>query len=93
MQSDGIGNTQIRWPGWIGYAVTIVLEAVLTLVLVLVEPHFPLGQFPIAYVVAIMMVATKHGACRMRGLKISATCAAITAEAASRRRRPPVEIK
>jgi PAS domain S-box-containing protein len=61
MQRDGIGNTQIRWPGWIGYAVTMVLEAVLTLVLVLVEPHFPLGQFPIAYVVVIMLVAYLFG--------------------------------
>ena len=48
-------------PWWIGYVATILLDAALTAGLLLVEPHFPLGKYPIAYVVIIMIVAYLFG--------------------------------
>lgn len=61
MQRNGLADVQIGWPRWIGYVVTVVLEAVLTQLLVAIEHHFPLGQFPIPYVVVIMLVAYLFG--------------------------------
>jgi len=61
MPSNRTDSPTTTRPAWIGYAVTFVVEALLTLVLVLIEPRFPLGQFPIVYVVAIMMAAYLFG--------------------------------
>lgn len=49
-------------PKWIGYAVTIALEVALTALLVSINPAFPLGKFPITYVLLTMITAYFFGA-------------------------------
>lgn len=65
MPTDMAGNgqirPQIRWPAWVGYAVTICLEVGLTAVLKALLPHFPLAQYPIPYILVIMAVAYLFG--------------------------------
>ena len=57
----GSDNRQVqartRWPRWVGYPITVLVEAVLTAGLLALDPHFPLGRYPIPYVVALMAVA------------------------------------
>ena len=48
-------------PAWVGYAATILAEAALTIILLLLHRFLPLGQFPIAYVLVIMLVAYVFG--------------------------------
>ncbi|MCL5102820.1 MAG: SpoIIE family protein phosphatase [Armatimonadetes bacterium] len=55
--------SQVKSPWWVGYLVTIVAEAGLTLGLVVLEPHLPLGKFPIPYVVLVMAIAYFFGTC------------------------------
>jgi PAS domain S-box-containing protein len=50
-----------EWPRWFGYAATLILEIGLTYFLVWLYPYFPLGDFPITYVVLIMLVAYVFG--------------------------------
>jgi PAS domain S-box-containing protein len=51
----------LHGPWWIGYLVTLALEATLTAGLLELAPHFPLARFPIAYVLLIMFVAYVFG--------------------------------
>ncbi|MHB9124999.1 MAG: SpoIIE family protein phosphatase [Armatimonadota bacterium] len=50
-----------RPPVWVGYVVTLLLEVLLTTGLLLLQPYFPLGSFPITYVLVIMLVAHLFG--------------------------------
>jgi len=51
-----------RAPWWVGYAVTTILEFALTALLLLIEPYFPLAQYPISYVVLLMVIGFVYGA-------------------------------
>ena len=46
---------------WIGYAVTVAADLVLTVILKLIEPHLPLAEFPIPYVLVTLMAAYLFG--------------------------------
>lgn len=48
-------------PVWVGYAATFFLEIILTFILYRLMPYFPLGQYPIVYVIAIMFIAYMFG--------------------------------
>ncbi len=48
-------------PRWLGYVVTLALEALVTAGLLALQPYFPLGGFPISYVLLIMAVAYLFG--------------------------------
>ena len=48
---------RIQRPRWVGYAVTVLLEAVLTAVLLLLMPVFPIGHYPIPYILLTMAIA------------------------------------
>ena len=50
-----------RRPIWVGYAVTVVTEVALTVALRLLAPHFPIGEYPIMYVLVIMAAALLFG--------------------------------
>lgn len=50
-----------HYPRWLGYFATIALEAILTLILSLLPPSFPLYEFPIPYVLLTMLVALLFG--------------------------------
>lgn len=50
-------NIRSGWPRWIGYAATILMEAVLTTILLLLMPVFPIGHYPIPYVLLTLTVA------------------------------------
>ena len=54
-----------RWakasPWWVGYVVTLVTELALTAVLVLLHPIFPLANYPIPYVLIMMMIVYIFG--------------------------------
>lgn len=52
---------QTRISVWIGYLATIAIELVLTRLLIAVHGLLPLGQFPIYYVLVIMLVAYVFG--------------------------------
>lgn len=58
---NGKTGPPIKGPRWVGYVVTLVLEAALTAGLLLIAPYFPLGNFPITYVILIMAVAYLFG--------------------------------
>jgi PAS domain S-box-containing protein len=49
-------------PKWIGYGVTVLLEAALTGLLLTISPYFPLGKYPITYVLITMIAAYFFGA-------------------------------
>ncbi len=61
MTSAGNSQGNQRPPGWFGYVATIVIEAGLTGFLLLVQRVFPLPDFPIPYVLIIMLVAYLFG--------------------------------
>ncbi len=61
-QRSGSGPPDKQWPGWIGYPSAVLLVAAVTALLLLIDRFFPLGQFPIPYVVVIMLVAYVFGA-------------------------------
>lgn len=64
MSSDGYnrnGSAALTSPAWVGYAVTIVAELALSAGLLELYPIFPLGKFPIAYVLLTMVVAYFFG--------------------------------
>ena len=46
---------------WIGYAVTVAVEALLTIGLKTIEPHFPLSISPISYILVLMAAAYIFG--------------------------------
>lgn len=48
-------------PGWMGYLATLLMEAALTSLLRVIQPHFPIANFPIPYVLLIMAVAYMFG--------------------------------
>lgn len=48
-------------PKWLGYAVALVLVIAMTVGLVALYPIFPLGKYPIAYVLLVMMMAYFFG--------------------------------
>ena len=50
-----------RWPGWLRYLVTIIIEVAITAALVLIEPYFPLGRYPVTYFLAIGIIAYFFG--------------------------------
>lgn len=49
-------------PAWVGYVVTVIAELAMTSGLRLLHPMFPLGDFPIPYVLLMMMVSYLFGA-------------------------------
>lgn len=63
------GGANETWPyrrlprqwGWLGYAITLLLEVLVTLGLVALTPHLPLSRYPIPYVLLIMLVAYLFG--------------------------------
>ncbi|MBI2844657.1 MAG: SpoIIE family protein phosphatase [Armatimonadetes bacterium] len=57
----GRTGPNMRWPRWIGYPITVLIEIGLTLGLAALMPSFPLARFPIPYVLAIMVVAYLFG--------------------------------
>lgn len=60
--TDDIVNRRTRaQPWWTGYLVTVTAEAILTVCLRLLLPVFPLANFPIPYVLVMMMVAYLFG--------------------------------
>gem|GEM_PF-1485515 len=46
---------------WMGYIVTLLFEALLTIGLLALLPYFPLGSLPIPYVLLMMLVAYLYG--------------------------------
>lgn len=48
-------------PRWVGYAVTLVAELALTALLALLQPVFPLADYPIPYVLPMMMIVYLFG--------------------------------
>ncbi len=50
-----------QWPAWLEYVITILSVAALTAVLQLLMPVFPLGRFPITYVLLTMLIAYFFG--------------------------------
>ncbi|MHB1457643.1 MAG: DUF4118 domain-containing protein [Armatimonadota bacterium] len=48
-------------PIWARYALTLCIEAALTLILLYLLPFFPIAKFPILYVITIMLVAYLFG--------------------------------
>jgi PAS domain S-box-containing protein len=50
-----------RRPRWVDYAITILLEAGITVGLLALQPIFPLGQFPAPYFLLNMVVAYALG--------------------------------
>ena len=58
---DSADGLVLEWPRWVGYAVTLFLEVALTLFLVWLYPYFPLGDYPIPYILLIMAVAYLFG--------------------------------
>ncbi|MDI6829032.1 MAG: DUF4118 domain-containing protein, partial [Armatimonadota bacterium] len=60
--SKEMQNIEVRrLPSWWGYVLTVVLEAILTWVLMLFPPSFPLYEFPIFYVLLTMLIAYVFG--------------------------------
>ncbi|MHB1000040.1 MAG: PAS domain S-box protein [Armatimonadota bacterium] len=57
--NGGLPNQQ--YPAWVRYAATVVIEIALTGILLFVQRFLPLGQYPISYVLAIMLVAYYFG--------------------------------
>ncbi|MCL5105617.1 MAG: PAS domain S-box protein [Armatimonadetes bacterium] len=55
------GSLLPRTPRWVGYAATVLLEAAVTLGLVLLSQVFPLAKYPIPYVLLTMLVAYLFG--------------------------------
>lgn len=56
-----ISQKRNRRSPWIGYLATIAVEFVLTLILLAIHHFSPLGQYPILYVVPIMLAAYVFG--------------------------------
>jgi len=56
----GVGG-RTGWPKWAGYPIAVILEAALTAGLLALQPHIPLGTYPINYVIVIMAVAYWFG--------------------------------
>lgn len=54
-------NRQAKRPVWVGYVVAIALNLALTLGLLLLSPVFPLGKFPIPYVLLVMITGYFFG--------------------------------
>ncbi|MGB9588145.1 MAG: PAS domain S-box protein, partial [Armatimonadota bacterium] len=50
-----------RLPVWVGYPVTLILIAAVTVLLHALRPFFPLAQFPIPYILVTMLVAYVFG--------------------------------
>ena len=59
--SDVGRTTKHDLPAWIGYVSTLVIEAVLTGLLLLIHPSLPLAQFPTIHILAIMLIAYLFG--------------------------------
>lgn len=50
-----------RWPRWVDYAIVVVLEIALTAALDALMEVFPLGHYPIPYIVLTMLIAYTLG--------------------------------
>jgi len=50
-----------EWPAWTRYGATLALEAALTLLLIRLHPYVPLADYPMPYIVLIMVVAYLFG--------------------------------
>ena len=48
-------------PAWFGYAVAVLLQALVTAAIMALDPYLPLSHYPIVYVIAIMAVAYWYG--------------------------------
>lgn len=55
------GQALARWPKWVGYPVTILLEAAVTAGLLALQPYVPLGEHATPYVIVTMAVAYWFG--------------------------------
>lgn len=55
------GGNERRRPKWLGYAVTVIVEAALTVGLALLARVFPLAKFPIPFVLLTMLIAYYFG--------------------------------
>jgi serine phosphatase RsbU (regulator of sigma subunit) len=51
----------VSWPKWVGYLVTLALEVIFMLALWLLNPYFPLGEFPFTYILLMMAVSYLFG--------------------------------
>jgi PAS domain S-box-containing protein len=60
-EKNGSADRWARMPGWVGYAVTVFLEVALTVGLAALDRVFPLGKFPVPYVLLTMIVAYLFG--------------------------------
>lgn len=60
LQQDHI-QPQVKWPPWIGYAITVLMYFLLTVGLHYLYPIFPLANYPIPYILLIMTVAYLFG--------------------------------
>ena len=58
---EGLIGLLVKRPRWIGYFITILLEALIILGLRLLLPYFPLASYPIPYVILIMAAAYLFG--------------------------------
>ncbi|MHB0998111.1 MAG: PAS domain S-box protein [Armatimonadota bacterium] len=47
----------LHLPEWIKYSITIAIEAIITIFLIFIESYFPLGRYPIVYVLTIGAIA------------------------------------
>ena len=56
-QSNRRINSWVQRPKWLDYILTVILEAALTAFLLLLMPIFPIGHYPIPYVLLTMTIA------------------------------------
>ncbi len=54
-------TSSFRTSPWTGYLVAVGLQAIMTVLLRVIEPHFPIGRYPITYVLTIMLVSYFYG--------------------------------
>jgi len=48
-------------PRWVGYVVTVLAEVAMSAFLMALEPVFPLGHYPVPYIVLTMLIAYTFG--------------------------------
>ncbi|MCX6343923.1 MAG: PAS domain S-box protein [Armatimonadetes bacterium] len=61
MNTQVENGERIESPPWLGYLVVAIIEVVLTLGLRLLQPILPLADFPIPYILVMMLIAFRFG--------------------------------